>query len=528
MSETSQPTGPTDVLIIGGGSAGGVLATRLTQDPSRTVRLLEAGSIYPLDAIPSDLLDPAHVPGEPEHDWGFKMRGNARSPEIIAPRGKALGGSSSVNATVAMRLTPDDIRRWNEHGLDGWSVEEIAATFKPMENTPTGDPTIHGQNGRFPVRHQSYDALTSSLKAFVDAGAAAGYERIDDFNGEHRHGIGGNSVNVVDGHRQSTALVYLTQDVRDRPNLTINGGVLVDRILIDNDRATGAIDADGNTYQADEVILCAGAYVSPAILMRSGIGPAAHLAQLQIDVITDLPVGERLTEQPFYYNAYALKHDYQDERPATGGLLWTASSEAKGDELDLHVTATHLLPPHLSPTGGAITFGIAVVSPDSRGTIRLRSRDPREQPIIDGNYLYQERDRRRLLEGVKIGRQLGSSPQMSPLIELEMFPGRDVQDDETLMKIIEGNLASYGHPAATAPMGGVDDPDAVVDSNGAVRGIEGLRVIDASIMPEVPTVATNPTVIMIAEHLANRVYGAETLPATSAPVESCAGVSAAH
>jgi len=525
MSETSQPTG---VLIIGGGSAGGVLATRLTQDPSRTVRLLEAGRIYPLESIPSDLLDPAHVPGEPEHDWGFKMRGNARSPEIIAPRGKALGGSSSVNATVAMRLTPDDIRRWNEHGLDGWSVEEVAATFKAMENTPTGDPTIHGQNGRFPVRHQSYDALTSSLKAFVDAGVAAGYERNDDFNGERRHGIGGNSVNVVNGHRQSTALVYLTQDVRDRPNLTINGDVLVDRILIDNDRATGVIDADGNTYRADEVILCGGAYVSPAILMRSGIGPPAHLGQLQIDVITDLPVGERLTEQPFYYNAYALKQGYQDERPATGGLLWTASSEAKRDELDLHVTATHLLPPHLSPTGGAITFGIAVVSPDSRGTIRLRSPDPREQPIIDGNYLYQERDRRRLLEAVKIGRQLGSSPQMSPLIELEMFPGRDVQDDGALLKMIEGNLASYGHPAATAPMGGMDDPDAVVDSDGAVRGIEGLRVIDASIMPEVPTVATNPTVIMIAEHLANRVYGAETLPATSATVESGAGVSAAH
>ena len=516
MSERSKPAGATDVLIVGGGSAGSVLATRLTQDPSRTVRLLEAGTVYPLDAIPSDLLDPAHVPGEPEHDWGFTMRGNTRSPEIIAPRGKALGGSSSVNATVAIRITPNDIRKWNEHGLEGWSVEDVAATFKAMENAPAGDASIHGRVGPFPVRQETYDQLTTSLKAFVDAGVAAGYERVDDFNGEHRHGIGGNPVNVVDNHRQSTAMVYLTQDVRDRPNLFIDGGVLVDRILFEDSRAAGVIDADGTVYEADEVILSAGAYVSPAILMRSGIGPAAHLEALGIDLVADLPVGERLTEQVFYYNAYALKPDYQDERPATGGLLWTASSEARGEELDLHVTATHLLPPELSPTGGAITFGIAVVAPDSRGTIRLRSRDPRDQPVIDGNYLYEERDRRRLLEAVKIGRRLGNSPQMSPLIELEMFPGCEVQDDHALMGIIEANLASYGHPAATAPMGGAEDPAAVVDSTGAVNGIERLRVIDASIMPEVPTVATNPTVIMIAEHLANRVYGAVTAPGQSA------------
>jgi choline dehydrogenase len=527
MSETSKPVDPTDVLVVGGGSAGCVLATRLTQDSSRTVRLLEAGNVYPLDSIPSDLLDPAHAPGEPEHDWGFMMRGNTRSPEIIAPRGKALGGSSSVNATVAMRITPDDIRKWNEHGLDGWSADEVAATFKAMENAPAGDASIHGRVGRFPVRQETYDQLTSSLKAFVDAGVAAGYKAIEDFNSEDRHGIGGNPVNVVDGHRQSTAIVYLTQEVRDRPNLFIHGGVLIDRVLFKDGRATGVIDADGTVYEANEVILSAGAYVSPAILMRSGVGPAARLEQLGIDLIADLPVGERLTEQVFYYNAYALKPGYQDERPATGGLLWTASTEARGEELDLHITATHLMPPEYSPTGGAITFGVALVAPDSRGTIRLRSRDPREQPVIDANYLYEERDRRRLLEAVKLGRRLGSSPQMSPLIALEMFPGPDVQDDDALLRAIEANLETYAHPAATAPMGGADDPAAVVDSTGAVKGVERLRVIDASIMPEVPTVATNPTVIMIAEHLANRVYGAVTAPAGAAGSEAPEGAARA-
>jgi choline dehydrogenase len=501
----------TDVLIVGGGSAGSVLAARLSEEPNRTVRLLEAGGVFPLDSIPADLLDPAHVPGEPEHDWGFTMRGGVHSPEIIAPRGKALGGSSSVNATVASRMTPDDLRKWNEHGIEGWSAEEVFATYKALENTTYGDPEIHGQSGPFPVRHQAYEDLTSSLKAFVDAGVAAGYKRVADFNSEERHGIGGNSVNVVDGKRQSAAIVYLTAEVRARPNLIIEGGVLVDRVRLDGRRATGVVDADGATYSASQVILCGGSYCSPAILLRSGIGPAADLEKLGIDLVADLPVGRRLTDQPFYYNGYALKPEYQDERPATGGLLWTASSEARGDELDLHVTATHLFPPALSPTGGAITFGIAVVAPDSRGTLRLKSRDPREQPIIDGNFLYEERDRRRLLEAVKIGRELGRSAQMAPFVELEMFPGDSVDDDDALLRAIESNLASYGHPTGTVPMGGADDASAVVDSLGAVKEVEGLHVIDASIMPEEPTVATNPTVLMIAEHLAARAFGVTTL-----------------
>ena len=511
MAGTDSSAERTDVLIVGGGSAGSVLAARLSEDPSRIVRLLEAGGVFPLDSIPGDLLDPAHVPGEPEHDWGFTMRGGVHSPEIIAPRGKALGGSSSVNATVASRMTPDDLRKWNEHDLEGWSAEEVFATYKALENTTYGDPEIHGQSGPCPVRHQAYEDLTSSLKAFVDAGVAAGYRRVEDFNGEERHGIGGNSVNVVDGKRQSAAIVYLTAEVRARPNLIIEGGVLVDRVKLEGGRATGVVDADGTIYSAFEVILCGGSYCSPAILLRSGIGPAADLEKLGIDLVADLPVGQRLTDQPFYYNGYALKTDYQDERPATGGLLWTASSEARGEELDLHVTATHLFPPALSPTGGAITFGIAVVAPDSRGTLRLKSRDPREQPIIDGNFLYEERDRRRLLEAVKIGRELGRSAQMAPLVELEMFPGDSVSDDDALLRAIESNLASYGHPTGTAPMGGPDEPSAVVDSYGAVKEVEGLHVIDASIMPEEPTVATNPTVLMIAEHLARRSFGVNTL-----------------
>jgi choline dehydrogenase len=271
------------------------------------------------------------------------------------------------------------------------------------------------------------------------------------------------------------------------------------------------VTASGAEIAAGEVILSGGTYGTPAILLRSGVGPGADLTQLGIDVVADLPVGQRLQDQPFYYNAYALKTEFLDMRPRVGALLWRQSSEAHGDQLDMHIAVTHLLPPEYSPTGGAITLSVAIVKPDSRGTLRLRSRDPREQPEIDCNFFAEERDARRMLEGVKLARKIGRNPALAQFIELEILPGDAVGDDQ-LADVIAANIASYGHPAATAPMGGPQDPWAVVDSRGAVKGIDGLRVIDASIMPGVPSVALNPTTIMIAERIAKTVYASERGP----------------
>ncbi|HZC51753.1 MAG TPA: GMC family oxidoreductase N-terminal domain-containing protein [Mycobacterium sp.] len=501
MSET---TNSADVLIVGGGSAGAALAARLSEDPSRRVVLLEAGPAYGPDANPAALLNPLVV-ADPGHDWGYTARGNATNPQLPAARGKVLGGSSAVNAAVAMRPPAGDFAKWADYGIHGWSFDEVLPTFKRLENTPTGDDAYHGRSGPLSVRQRSDEELTPSLLRFVDASVAHGFKRVDDFNGAEQRGTGGIPVNVVDGVRQSTALAYLTPSVRSRPNLVILGEVNVDRVLFDGEKAVGVLAADGTVYRAGEVIVSAGTYGSAAILLRSGVGPSADLRALGIEVVADLPVGQRLQEQPLFPTIYALAPEYVQMTPATGSLVWTASSEAIGDELDLQIAATHLIDPSVSPTGGAIVLAIALVKPESRGTLRLASRDPNAAPVIDLNYLATSRDARRLLEGVRLSRAIARSDVFAPMTSGELLPGDAVTDD-ALPDVIASNLAPYFHPTSTAPMGGPADPWAVVDAVGAVNGVAGLRVVDASIIPEVPSAATNLTTIMVAEHIYQRVY----------------------
>src|SRR6202008_3529740 len=220
-----------------------------------------------------------------------------------------------------------------------------------------------------------------------------------------------------------------------------SGDVLVDRVLIDGRRATGVVTASGAGIPAGEVILSGGSYGSPAILLRSGIGPAADLARLGIEVVADLPVGQHLQDQPFYYNAYALKRDALDMRPGVGAFLWARSPGARGDPVDIPMAVSHPLPPEYTPTGGAIARSVAVVKPDSRGTLRLRSRDPREQPEIDCNFLAEARDERRMLEGVRLARRIGRNPALARFLELEILPG-DVVGDEQLSVAGAATLAA--------------------------------------------------------------------------------------
>lgn len=509
----SAPKATYDDIIVGAGSAGAVLAARLSEDPGRRVLLLEAGRHYATEATtPDDLLD-ANAMSLVKHSWGFttQLTSNRR---VMFPLGKVTGGSSAVGNTVVIRGTPQDYDEWADAGNPLWSWEHVLPVFRALEDDlDFGESDVHGRGGPVPVRRWRSDELTDVQQSFLDVCLDAGHPWAEDHNHPASTGVGPIPSNRRDPWtRVSTTGSYLWP-ARTRENLTILPHALVDRVVFEGDRATGVVlSVDGGPYseiRARRVILSAGAVATPAILLRSGIGPAEDLRALGIPVRANLAgVGAGLIDQPRIGVFMTPKPGYENEGKSTGQIVTRTTDSQFNDRYFAMVNRFDLTLhfPELRRVAGArAVFGVMVVlrKQHSRGRVTLASGNPYSAPRIDLGYLSDERDYALLADGVRGCWELASSPKIFDKGEqLVALDERVMDDDEALRDYVERAVDSAYNPVGTARMGPAGDPSAVVDQRCAVHGVENLHVADASVMPSMVCANTHLSVVMIGERAA--------------------------
>ncbi|MEC4881185.1 MAG: GMC family oxidoreductase N-terminal domain-containing protein [Scytonema sp. PMC 1070.18] len=505
-----------DYVVIGAGSAGCVIANRLTEDSDTTVLLLEAGSPpnLPEHQVPLGWIKLWGT----EVDWAYSTEEEPyiNNRKIYCPRGKALGGSSAINAMIYIRGSRYDYDRWQELGNVGWSYQDVLPYFKKSENQQRGASEFHGVDGLLSVT----DPLAPSIisQRFVEAGAALGYGLNPDFNGAQQQGAGLYQLTIKDGKRHSTAEAFL-RPILDRPNLTVTTSALVTRLLFDGTRTVGVEYLhDGAIHQSfvyQEVILSAGAIDSPKLLMLSGIGHADRLQALDIPVVVDLPgVGQNLQDHLHVAVAHQATQDLQPaptSNIAEAGLfLHTEGRLDAAPDLQFFSGPVLWTHPTYAREGSGFVATACLTNPQSRGSVSLRSASPKDPSVIRMNYLRSQSDLQKLLTGIKIIRQIFHSNIFDEFRGEEAAPSVDNHTDEALSAYIRETCDTVYHPVGTCKMG--TDPDSVVDPELRVHGVEGLRVVDASIMPTITTGNTNAPTIMIGEKAADLIKATAQVP----------------
>jgi choline dehydrogenase len=523
-----------DVIVVGSGSSGGALAGRLSTNPSCRVLVLEAGPIYgSLAEMPNELLIPVSMataaPGNP-HNWALQaeMRPGLSLPY---PRGKCIGGSSSINGCYFIRGTQDDFDGWAKLGNDLWSYDQVLPCFKRIETDQDFHDEYHGTDGPIPVRRESLDRSPAFTPAFTDACRELGFPEAADKNAPMNDGVGPVPFNIQDGHRVGTALGYLIPAMA-RPNFRIIEHAVVQRVLFDGTRATGVealVDGAATTFHAPEIVISAGALKSPQLLMLSGIGPADHLREHDLPVLSDVgAVGQNMMDHATVYVSWDSNIDLSpvhDRGAMTTVLNWQGqhsqleimpfllkSGELLGawDVLKRPIKAIEAMR-GTSPRAvwrqmrglNHATVIISLMHEQSRGTVSLRSADPNAMPVLKWNMCSVEADKESFREGARVLWDLYNSRPMKRINpSLVGFSKKMVSDDAAIDQYVWNHLAS-GHPSGTCRMGPESDDNAVVDQELRVRGVEGLRVADTSVFPAMPSRGPNATAMMVGERLAD-------------------------